>query len=185
MHLYYLNKNSHKNPHLQSAWNKYGKRNFEFHMIEKCEEDKCIITEQNQLNIARTEQDKCYNLSFIAERIEMTAEVKHKIGKANSKRIWSSESLRKLRNIHIGRKHSQESIDKIRFANTGVVFSDERKSKIVRRNNNIYTIINKELNIKWEGTMYSIQEKLNVSRRTISAFVHKHYKSCRGWILLN
>lgn len=31
-----LRTNKHKNKHLQSAWNKYGKENFEFHQIEEC-----------------------------------------------------------------------------------------------------------------------------------------------------
>jgi group I intron endonuclease len=36
-HKYQLNKNIHNNEHLQRAWNKYGKRNFEFIIIEVIE----------------------------------------------------------------------------------------------------------------------------------------------------
>lgn len=31
-----LNKNSHKNRHLQNAWNKYGEENFKFSIVEEC-----------------------------------------------------------------------------------------------------------------------------------------------------
>ena len=35
-HISDLRKNIHKNPHLQSAWNKYGKSSFEFMVLEEC-----------------------------------------------------------------------------------------------------------------------------------------------------
>lgn len=35
-HKYFLNKNSHHNQHLQRAWNKYGKHNFEFSILKRC-----------------------------------------------------------------------------------------------------------------------------------------------------
>ena len=31
-----LRRNKHQNPHLQSAWNKYGEKNFSFDVIEYC-----------------------------------------------------------------------------------------------------------------------------------------------------
>lgn len=36
-HRYKLNNNMHYNQHLQSSWNKYGKTNFKFYIIEKCD----------------------------------------------------------------------------------------------------------------------------------------------------
>lgn len=41
-----LNKNTHHNSYLQRAWNKYGKENFKFEIIEKCPKDKRIEVEQ-------------------------------------------------------------------------------------------------------------------------------------------
>lgn len=35
-HKYYLRSNTHQNPHLQRAWNKYGEENFNFCIIETC-----------------------------------------------------------------------------------------------------------------------------------------------------
>jgi len=45
-----LNKNEHFNSHLQNSWNKYGKENFEFLIVEKVSEEKRIETEQKYLN---------------------------------------------------------------------------------------------------------------------------------------
>lgn len=36
-HINYLNNGTHNNKHLQSAWNKYGKENFSFNIIEECD----------------------------------------------------------------------------------------------------------------------------------------------------
>lgn len=41
-----LNNNRHHNCHLQSSWNKYGKDNFDFTILEECEENKLDIREQ-------------------------------------------------------------------------------------------------------------------------------------------
>lgn len=35
LHLHYLKNNKHHSNHLQKAWNKYGKENFVFEIIEK------------------------------------------------------------------------------------------------------------------------------------------------------
>ena len=34
-----LNRNSHYNKHLQGAWNKYGEDNFDFSVLEECEQE--------------------------------------------------------------------------------------------------------------------------------------------------
>ena len=36
-HISYLNNGTHNNKHLQSAWDKYGKENFNFNVVEKCD----------------------------------------------------------------------------------------------------------------------------------------------------
>lgn len=78
-----LRKNVHINDHLQSAWNKYGECNFSFIIVEKSPINLLKETEQKYLDIAKTEQDKCYNLSFISDRPEMTAKTRLKISNAS------------------------------------------------------------------------------------------------------
>lgn len=44
-HLPMLKRNSHFNRHLQSAWNKYGEKNFEIELLEKCKEKELLEKE--------------------------------------------------------------------------------------------------------------------------------------------
>ena len=39
-HKYELSNNRHHNNHLQNAWNKYGCENFDFYILEECDEYK-------------------------------------------------------------------------------------------------------------------------------------------------
>ena len=43
--------NKHPNPHLQSAWNKYGELQFKFEIIEECLPEHCVVREQHYFNI--------------------------------------------------------------------------------------------------------------------------------------
>jgi group I intron endonuclease len=45
-HIYELNKNNHHSIKLQRAWNKYGKDNFKFEVIEECDIDRLLYLEQ-------------------------------------------------------------------------------------------------------------------------------------------
>jgi group I intron endonuclease len=46
-----LKHNRHENIVLQRAWNKYGEENFEFVVVEICDENNLLITEQNYLDL--------------------------------------------------------------------------------------------------------------------------------------
>lgn len=62
-HMTYLNENIHGNPHLQNAWNKYGKDKFEFSIIEECEYDKLTEREQYWIDYyGGRNSNKTYNL---------------------------------------------------------------------------------------------------------------------------
>lgn len=49
-HIYELNTNSHANKHLQRAWNKYGEENFEFNVLEFCDEEVQFDREQEYID---------------------------------------------------------------------------------------------------------------------------------------
>ena len=74
-----LNKNRHNNNYLQKSYNKHGIYNFNFVIVEKVSTKKLVEIEQKYLDIAKREKDKCYNLNFLADRVEMTDEVREKI----------------------------------------------------------------------------------------------------------
>jgi len=103
-HKFDLNSNKHVNSHLQNAWNKYGKENFEFRVIEECQEQILIQREQAWINFYKSRNDKFgYNIREAGPR-----------GK------WSEESKKKLSLSNKGRKPW----------NTGKHLSKEHKEKV-------------------------------------------------------
>lgn len=61
-HLCLLRRGTHKNRHLQNAWNKYGEENFECNIIEVVDECCTLEAEQKYLD----ECEDCYNINPIA-----------------------------------------------------------------------------------------------------------------------
>jgi group I intron endonuclease len=188
-HRHLLNKNIHKNPHLQNSWNKYGIDNFEFIIIEEIEPRYLLIEEQKYLDIAKTEQDKCYNKSFLADRIEMTPQVIDKIRESNRKRIWSKTSLLKLSKIHKGQKHTEESKIKIKNKLMGHIHSKETKEKICKSRINLkifkmYDVKNVKTKESFKGNYYDLIKKLNMSKRSVSSLINGHINKCKNWIIV-
>jgi group I intron endonuclease len=65
-HINELNKNTHRNSKLQNSWNKYGKNNFRFEIIEYDVKDQ-YFTEQLYLDKLSLNKDTCFNLTFVAD----------------------------------------------------------------------------------------------------------------------
>jgi group I intron endonuclease len=91
-----LNNNCHHNDFLQRAWNKYGSNSFDFIILESTDIDKTLLTEQKYLDIAKIEQDKCYNLNFKVTGGDMGQHSRDKIRIKMSGRKLSSETKEKM-----------------------------------------------------------------------------------------
>ena len=63
-HLLWLKRNSHHSGKLQNAWNKCGELNFILVIIEETSINELLSVEQQYLDIAKTEKEMCYNVSF-------------------------------------------------------------------------------------------------------------------------
>lgn len=63
-HINSLRRNTHKNKHLQNAFNKYGEQSFKFEIVETCSKELCLIREQVYLNTCNT--DNSYNINPLA-----------------------------------------------------------------------------------------------------------------------
>ena len=61
-HIRALELNAHGNPHLQNAWNKYGRKSFKFEIIEECDEKHQYAREQYYIDLYKPFQDKGYNI---------------------------------------------------------------------------------------------------------------------------
>lgn len=87
-HKWYLKENKHHNPHLQSAWNKYGKENFEFIVELECSVDELLSFENSFiLKYNSMNRDYGYNVND-PRKIILGGECKE-----NTKKILSERML--------------------------------------------------------------------------------------------
>lgn len=126
--------NQHFNKHLQNSFNKYGLENFIFEVLEECSKEDLSIRERYYIKLYNS-MNEGYNKTSGGENIpgwQQTNEVRRKISeklkinnamhrpeiakKANSDRIWSDKSRKKLsesrkrlarENPDMGRKQSE------------------------------------------------------------------------------
>ena len=109
-----LNRNVHGNPYLQSAWNKYGEKTFEFKILECCEKEKLIEREQYWIDQTRCyEKEIGYNVRKVAE--------------SNFGIEWSIETKNRMAKSQTGRKHSIETRAKMSVSQTGRIVTDKMK----------------------------------------------------------
>lgn len=62
-HIYQLNNNIHGNAHLQNSWNKYGKSNFKFIILEETEPQEQFQTEQDYIDSYTLNGFQLYNIT--------------------------------------------------------------------------------------------------------------------------
>lgn len=238
-HIRNLRSNKHTNPHLQSAWNKYGESNFKFIIVKYTDINKLISEEQIALDICKQLPSSNYNISYGAtspmlgrkHSPETRAKIKENwkhishpmIGKKHSdetKKRWSM--LRKGQFVGIknpmygkqganfgktfsketrekmsknsakywsGRQMTDEHRKKLSISHIGMggwKWTDESKEKlkISKRKLTVFKIKNSINGEIFDGTIYTIKEKLNVHKDTISRFINRHNKFCCGWMLI-
>ena len=61
-HIYSLDVNAHHNKKLQNAWNKYGRQNFKFEIIEECDEKNQFEREQYYIDLYKPFLNDGYNI---------------------------------------------------------------------------------------------------------------------------
>ena len=148
-HISKLNKGTHPNSYFQNAWNKYGRNNFVFSIIEETSD--LLIREQHYLTIASSEPDKCYNLSYSAYRVDMTPDRRKKISESLKGRFVGT------RHPFFGKSHSPSTRNKISKSqigraspNKGVVMPFLQKEKIRNSLLNKRQEIGERLSKEWE-----------------------------------
>jgi len=90
-----LRKGTHKNGHLQRAWNKYSKSAFGFEVLLYCAPEMCVPFEQMAMDTLEPE----YNIAPVAGSrlgIPHTTRTKAKISAARKGRIMSAETKAKI-----------------------------------------------------------------------------------------
>lgn len=180
-HKWALRNNQHKNEYLQKAWNKYGRDNFEFSVIETVESiDQLIDREQFYMN----ERNPEYNIKPKADRSELAEETKRKIGEAHKGREFSEETRKKIskanqghevsektreklsrvnrgeRHPLYGKERSKETKEKISKSHLGKELSEETKQKIAKAHEG------KEVEITWGDKISEAKKGHKVSEET-------------------
>lgn len=126
IHFRKLNNGIHPNAHLQNSWNKYGKENFIFEIIEIIE-DKSKLIEREQFYIDNLKPE--YNIRKIAHNntgIKFSQEVKEKM----------SKNRKGNKNGFYGKKHSIESIEEMKNSRLKSGVTEQNKIRLLEINKN-------------------------------------------------
>lgn len=83
-HLHYLRNGTHRNKHLQRAWNKDGESNFRFVILKECKDRSELNIEEERLIRERGD----YNIAPGGDNTETSLETRIKIGKANQRKPY-------------------------------------------------------------------------------------------------
>ena len=118
-HFSSLTRNEGKNPHLQAAFNAYGKESFAFFILEECTREELTRREDFFFELLKTRDAQFgYNIRS-AERQKHSEETKQKLREASLGHTHTKEARKKISLAHRGNKY-----------NLGRVLSDEHKRKI-------------------------------------------------------
>ena len=158
--------NRHVNVYLQRSWNKYGQRAFDFVFLENVNLNDLLIREQQYLDLALKERDKCYNLKFVA----------------GSGGGFTAETIQKIREAKLGPKNpnygkhpSKLTLEKL------------SKAHVAHRNGRydhaIYVFVNMDTSETFRGTRYEFVSKYGIKRELVRDLVKGRQKKTHGWKL--
>lgn len=144
-HLRLLNNNKHYNEYLQYSWNKYGSINFEFNIIEECEEKELNEKEKYWIKYYKSNnREYGYNLTSGGDGLNNpNEEVRAKMSRWQQGKCLSYTTRKKISNAlkgennpFYGKNHSIETKEKISASRTGQLLSEEsiRKRTESRKN---------------------------------------------------
>jgi len=128
-----LKRNVHWNPHLQSAWNKYGEENFKFEKIEDCTINLLDEKEKYWCDLYESfKNNNGYNLTVPIGygRYNITDSGRKALSKAHKGKIISKELRDRISKGNLGKKLSDETKMKMSIAKKGQIFSEDSRSKM-------------------------------------------------------
>ena len=147
-HFAQLRKNKHHNPHLQSAFNKYGKDSFEYAVLQYCSVEELIRIEDFYINHYRAmDRERGYNTNT-AERHTLSEETKKKISLSlmgnrnpNFNKRLSIEYRTKISNSligsrnpnfhkHLSKSHREKISASVSLAMKGIPKSEAHKKSL-------------------------------------------------------
>lgn len=140
-----LRGNYHHNPHLQSAFNKYGEGSFTFEVIETVELQILFEREQYWLDTLRPFAPIGFNIGIKADSgmrgRKASEETRAKLRAARKGITFTAERNLKISLAKKGVKRSPETCAKIGAASKGRKFTSERNGKISKANSKAWIVI--------------------------------------------
>lgn len=198
-----LRSNTHVNPHLQSAWNKYGESNFIFEIVEYVMPWSLVDREQFWLDHLKPyNRELGFNIGFGADAAmrgqkhtpehcakisetekgrKFTPEHCAKISQAMRGKKLSEEHKAKLSEAHKGKKLSPEHKEKLRITSTGRRQTPEAIPKLVSANAQHWIVTSPDgfsmevINLK----KFCREHGLHASH--MGGVASGKYKQCKGW----
>lgn len=159
-HKHDLNKGIHKNPHLQSSWNKYGDDNFDFEIIEECIEINTDEAEIFWIFTFRTLNNEYgYNIKTGGKNGRMSEESKDKLSKSQ---MGNQNTL--------GLKHSEKTKLKISLIHKGKpkrpkTDSEVQAFKLARNGKKMSNNISGYIGVSWDKDSNKWVVNININDR--------------------
>ena len=178
-HVLDLNNDKHHSIYLQRAWNKYGKSNFDFIIVEECEKENCLKREQYYIDKMEPEYNICKNAG---------STLGIKLNENYCKRL---KMIRKGKsNPFYGKHHTEKTknILRIKCLNEGKENGMYGKGYKLEGNKNgsfkgNYVFFNKNIG-KVICPQYELIEKYNLDVGSISRVCNNRRKSHKDWTCL-
>jgi len=170
IHISYLKKNVHYNPHFQRSWNKYGEQNFKFEVILECPREKL-----NEEEIRLIKENKSNDRNFGYNLNEGGGQQKV-ISEETRKRM--SEAMKGKGNPNYGKHWSEEVKQKIRDSNTGKIVSEETRKKISEISKNMSEETRKKISDAHTGDKNHFYGKRHSEESILKMSESK--KGCKG-----
>ena len=139
-HLYELStgRKDEINPYLQNAWNKYGKENFIFEVIEECPDEIVLKREQYYLDcLCPWDREIGYNIAKFA-----CSAMKGRKHSQKTLGLMSEAQKNKIRTPEHCKNLSLSMLGKLKSEDTKKLISKNRKGKYIGAENNFYGIHN-------------------------------------------
>jgi group I intron endonuclease len=179
-----LKQNKHYNSYLQNSYNKYGIENFEYEILEYCNEEVRVEKEQIWLDSINSYNPLIgYNLSNKASVPIRSLNGNERVRKANLNNKYclgkklSQETKDKIGNSGRGRKLSKEHIQKIIDTHTGMKRTDETKIKISNSRRLYDYLVDEWVELRKQGLTYDKISKIyNTSRSNVRRYLSVFFK---------
>jgi group I intron endonuclease len=172
-----LNRNSHRNQHLQHAWNKYGSESFAFEIIAFCTKDRTLALEEILLQM-HVGTELCYNISphasapFMGCRHteETMAYLKSRKGQlhhlygrniTDEHKARISAAMMGESNHFFGKTHTDESKHKMSEAHMGRKASDEDRLNMSKAQKLLWSEGKRVMSDDHKATLSSMAKQRN------------------------